>query len=89
MIIQFLFFWGLYIHLVEFYTSYFDLSDLSSYKVGLGFQYTPIMGIGNFKSPFRRKKTTPFKSTGLRTTYNNRSDSLNSWLLIFELASTF
>ncbi|MPQ46272.1 DUF3570 domain-containing protein [Marinifilum sp. N1E240] len=73
----------------EFYTSDYDLSDVTSYKVGVGFQYSPVMGIGNFKSPFRKNKTAQFKSIGLRAAYYDRSDGLNAWLVSLNFGFTF
>ena len=73
----------------EFYTSDYDLSDLSSIKIGLGLQYSPIMGVGNFKSPFRKNKQAQFKSIGLRTAYYDRSDGLSAWLVSLDFAFTF
>ena len=73
----------------EFYTSDYDLSDLSSTKIGLGLQYSPIMGIGNFKSPLRKGKQAQFKSIGLRTAYYDRSDGLSAWLVSLDFAFTF
>ena len=73
----------------EFYTSDYDLSDFDSYKVGLGLQYSPVMGIGNFKSPFRKNKIAQFKSIGLRAAYYDRSDGLNAWLVSLDFGFTF
>lgn len=73
----------------EFYTSDYDLSDINSYKIGLGLEYSPLMGIGNFKSPFRKKKIAQFKSIGLRAAYYDRSDGLNAWLLSLNFGFTF
>ncbi|WP_195715256.1 DUF3570 domain-containing protein [Ancylomarina sp. 16SWW S1-10-2] len=73
----------------EFYTSDYDLSDLNSTKIGLGLQYSPIMGVGNFKSLFRKDKQVQFKSIGLRTAYYDRSDGLNAWLVSLDFAFTF
>ena len=73
----------------EFYTSDYDLSDLNSLKVGIGFQYSPIMGVSNFKSPFRRNKTAQLKSIGLRTAYYDRSDGLNAWMVSLDFGFTF
>lgn len=73
----------------EFYTSDYDLSDFNSYKVGVGFQYSPVMGVSNFKSPFRKNKTTQLKSIGLRTAYYDRSDGLNAWLISLDFGFTF
>ncbi len=73
----------------EFYTSDYDLSDFNSYKVGIGFQYSPIMGIGKFKSPFRKGKVAQFKSIGLRAAYYDRSDGLNAMLVSLDFGFTF
>jgi hypothetical protein len=73
----------------EFYTSDYDLSDLNSTKIGLGLQYSPIMGVGNFKFPFRKGKQAQFKSIGLRTAYYDRSDGLSAWLVSLDFAFTF
>lgn len=73
----------------EFYTSDYDLSNLNSFKVGLGFQYSPVMGVSNFKSPFRKNKTAQLKSIGLRTAYYDRSDGLNAWLVSLNFGFTF
>jgi hypothetical protein len=72
----------------EFYTSDYDLSNFDSYKLGIGFQYSPVMGISHFKVPFR-KRTAQLKSMGLRTAYYDRSDGLNAWLVSLEFAFTF
>jgi len=73
----------------EFYTSDYDLSDFDSYKIGVGLQYSPVMGIGKFKSPFRKNKTAQFKSIGLRAAYYDRSDGLNAWLVSLDFGFTF
>ncbi|BAX78967.1 hypothetical protein ALGA_0575 [Labilibaculum antarcticum] len=73
----------------EFYTSDYDLSEFDSFKVGVGFQYSPVTGISNFKSPLRKGKTAQLKSIGLRTAYYDRSDGLNAWLVSLDFAFTF
>ena len=73
----------------EFYTSDYDLSDFNSLKIGVGFQYSPVMGVSNFKSPFRRNKTAQLKSIGLRTAYYDRSDGLNAWMVSLDFGFTF
>jgi len=73
----------------EFYTSDYDLSNLNSTKIGLGLQYSPVMGVGSFKSPFRKNKQAQFKSIGLRTAYYDRSDGLSAWLVSLDFAFTF
>ncbi|WP_209319802.1 DUF3570 domain-containing protein [Ancylomarina longa] len=73
----------------QFYTSDHDLSDFNSHKVGLGLQYSPLMGIGNFKSLVRKNRIAQFKSIGLRTAYYKRSDGLHAWLVSLDFGFTF
>ena len=60
----------------QFYTSDFDLSTLTSKKIGLGFRIAPTYGIGRFK--VTKKKLFMFKELNLRTAYYQRSTGLNS-----------
>ncbi|RZT91853.1 uncharacterized protein DUF3570 [Ancylomarina subtilis] len=73
----------------QFYTSDYDLSDLSSTKIGLGLQYSPLLGVGKFKPPFVKNKQVQLKSIGLRTAFYDRSDGLNAWLVSLDFAFTF
>lgn len=73
----------------KYFTSDYDLSDFESYKIGTGLQYSPVMGIGKFKSPFRKRKVAQFKSVGLRAAYYDRSDGLNAWLVSLDFGFTF
>lgn len=73
----------------DFYTSDYDLSEFDSYKVGVGLQYSPVMGIGHFKAPFRKGRIAQLKSIGLRTAYYDRSDGLNAWLVSLDFGFTF
>ena len=62
----------------EFFTSDFDLSNLSSNKYGIAFNYNPLFGLGRFKGVFRKKKITMFKSIDFRYAYYERSDGLKA-----------
>lgn len=62
----------------EFYTSDFDLSKLSSYKVGVGVRIAPLYGIGRMK--VTRKHVLQFKSLDFRVAYYDRSTGLNAFI---------
>ena len=64
----------------EFYTSDFDLSELSSHKVGVGFKYAPLYGIGRAKVPFT-KKLFMFKSAELRSALYRRDTGLDAFII--------
>ncbi len=65
-----------------YYTSDYDLSALNSHKIGLGFRYSPLYGVGRFKTPFAKgKKITIFDGIDFRAAYYSRSDGLSAFLL--------
>lgn len=68
-----------------FYSSDYDLSDLSSHKFGMGFKYSPVYGIGRAKVPFS-KKLFMFKSVELRSAYYKRSTGLNAFIVSLGLS---
>ncbi|MFK7772247.1 MAG: DUF3570 domain-containing protein [Saprospiraceae bacterium] len=68
-----------------FYTSDYDLSDLSSHKFGMGFKYSPVYGIGRAKLPFT-KKLFMFKSAEIRSAYYKRSTGLNAFIVSLGLS---
>ena len=70
--------YGQHVSTDEFYTSDFDLSNLTSHKYGLGLSITPVFGIFRWKGPFRKKKVNMLKSIDLRYARYNRSDGLNA-----------
>lgn len=61
-----------------FYTSDYDLSDLSSYKVGLGFRIAPLYGLSRMQV---LKKVFQFKTLELRTAYYKRSTGLTAFIV--------
>lgn len=66
----------------EFFSSDYDMSALSSHKIGLGFRYSPLYGIGRFKTPFAKgRKITLFDGVDFRVAYYSRSDGLSAFLL--------
>jgi hypothetical protein len=71
----------------EFYTSDYDLSDLSSHKVGLGVRYSPLFGVAKFGLPFTQNDTK-LKSIELRASQYWRSDGLKAFLISTDLGFT-
>ena len=68
-----------------FYSSDYDLSDLSSHKFGMGFKYAPVYGIGRAKVPFS-KKLFMFNSAEIRSAYYKRSTGLNAYIVSLDLS---
>lgn len=68
----------------EFYSSDYDLSELSSNKFGLGFHYSPLYGLGRAKVPFT-KKIFMLHSVGLRYSYYTRNTGLKAYSIAIEL----
>lgn len=68
----------------EFYSSDFDLSELSSNKLGLGISYSPLYGVSRTKLPLS-KKLLLFNSIGLRGSYYSRSTGLNAYSIALEM----
>lgn len=69
----------------EFYTSDYDLSELSSHKVGVGFKYAPLYGIGRAKVPWT-KKLFMFKSVDLRSALYRRDTGLDAFIISLGLS---
>ena len=70
-----------------YYTSDYDLSGFSANKVGLGFRYSPVYGIGRFMTPFKGK-VAKFKSLDLRYAYYKQSTGMHANVVSFDLAFT-
>jgi len=68
----------------EYYTSDYDLSDLSSHKAGLGVRYSPLFGISKFNLPLAGNSTL-FKSIELRAAQYWRSDGLHAFIISTDL----
>ncbi len=62
----------------QFYTSDFDLSELSSHKFGVGITYAPLYGISRFKVPFT-KKLFMMDKMQIRAAYYDRSTGLKGF----------
>jgi Protein of unknown function (DUF3570) len=71
----------------EYYTSDYDLGAFSAQKVGLGFRYAPLYGIGRFKTPFGAG-VTKFKSVDLRLGHYWQSTGLTANILSVDLSFT-
>jgi len=66
----------------EFYTSDYDLSELSSNKYGLGLSYAPIYGLTRTKI---FSNVLLLNSIALRGSIYNRNTDLNAYSIAFEL----
>lgn len=62
-----------------FYSSDFDLSTLSSHKLGFGFRVAPLYGLSRMK--LSKKKILQFKTLELRTAYYKRSTGLSAFIV--------
>jgi hypothetical protein len=69
----------------EYFTSDYDLSAFSANKVGLGFRYAPLYGLGRFKTPFGRR-ITKFKSLDVRYGYYRQSTGLTANVVSADLS---
>ena len=69
----------------EFYTSDYDLSELSSHKVGLGLRYSPVFGIARSKMG---QRVAMFKYIELRGAYYSRSTELTAMIVSLGLGMT-
>lgn len=69
----------------EFYTSDYDLSAFSANKVGLGFRYAPLYGLGRFKVPFGGRMAK-FKSLDLRYGYYRQNTGLTANVVSADLS---
>jgi hypothetical protein len=69
----------------EYFTSDYDLSAFSANKVGVGFRYAPLYGLGRFKTPFG-KGITKFKSLDMRYGYYRQSTGLTANVVSFDLS---
>jgi len=70
-----------------FHSSDYDLSALTTQKIGMGVNYQPLFGIGRMKGIFRKDKISMFKSMDLRYAYYKRSDGFKA--NIFTLGLNF
>lgn len=72
----------------EFYTSDYDLSELSSNKYGLGVEYNPVYGLARAKLPFG-KNVFVLKSIELRGSAYRRDTGLTAFAISLGLKMQF
>lgn len=72
----------------KYYTSDYDLSDLSSYEVGSGVFYSPVTGIFGAKRK-QKGSFSRFKKWELRCSYYKRSTGLYAFLVSTHLGFVF
>ena len=70
-----------------YYTSDYDLAAFSAQKLGLGLRYSPLYGIGRFKTPFG-SGITKFKALDLRYGYYRQSTGLTANIVSVDLSFT-
>ncbi|MBC6605738.1 DUF3570 domain-containing protein [Hymenobacter sp. BT188] len=70
-----------------YYTSDYDLAAFSANKVGLGMRYSPVYGIGRFKTPFGGG-IAKFKALEVRYAYYRQSVGLTANLISADLSFT-
>ena len=64
-----------------FYTSDYDLSDLSSHSIGLGILYSKPNGLARVKIPFVKNRKLALESIDLKGSYYTRSTGLKSYII--------
>ena len=69
----------------EFYTSDYDLSELTSHKYGLGFSYSPLYGLARMKLPFS-KSVLMIKDASLRVARYTRNTGLSGYSIALGLS---
>ena len=72
-----------------FYTSDYDLSELSSHKVGMNVKISPVYGVLRKKSWFKNKEIFMLKYVELRGAYYTRSTDLNASIFSINLGFSF
>lgn len=73
----------------EFYTSDFDLSELSSTKYGMGISFDPLYGLFRFRGIRNKENISMLKSIDFRYAYYDRSDGLTASVITFGLNFSF
>ncbi|TGE10488.1 DUF3570 domain-containing protein [Hymenobacter fodinae] len=71
----------------EYYTSDYDLAGFSANKLGLGLRYSPVYGIGRFKTPLGGR-VAKFKALDLRYAYYRQTTGLTANLISADLSFT-
>lgn len=75
-----------------YYTSDYDLSGFTAHKYGLGLRYSPVYGLGRFKTPFRDgqggRKVAKFKALDVRYAHYQRNINFNANIVSADLSFT-
>lgn len=77
--------YGEHLNSASYYSSDWDLAEISSHKVGVGIHYAPLYGVLRAKINLFRRKAI-FQSVDLRGARYLRSDGLNAWLFSLQAA---
>lgn len=74
---------------VRYYTSDYDLSDLTSHDIGGGVRYSPAQGIGGLKLPGKRNRLLMLKEINFRYGHYTRTPSLKANIFSFGMNFSF
>lgn len=73
----------------QYYTSDYDLSNLSSHQYGLGLRYSPANGIGAMRIPGKSNRLLMLKEINLKYGHYSRTPSLTSNIFSIGMNFTF
>ena len=73
----------------KYYTSDYDLSNLSSYELGAGIYYAPVYNIATFKRRKKNKHVIALKKWEMRYAYYKRSTGLYANIISTHFGFTF
>ncbi|SHL11369.1 DUF3570 domain-containing protein [Hymenobacter psychrotolerans] len=68
-----------------YFTSDYDLAAFAAHKAGLGLRYSPVYGIGRFKTPFKGR-VAQFKALDIRYAYYRQTTGLSANLISADLS---
>ena len=74
---------------VKYYTSDYDLANLTSHDIGAGLRYSPASGIGGFRLPGKKNRLMLLKEINLRYGHYTRTPSLKADIISFGMNFTF
>lgn len=72
----------------EFYTSDYDLAAFSAHKTGLGLRYSPLYGLGRFRTPFGGGRVAKFKALDVRYAHYQQNTGLTANIISADLSFT-
>lgn len=73
----------------QYYTSDYDLANISSHNFGLGVRYSPADGISTIRLPGKNGREFNFKEINLKYGHYTRTPSLTSNIISFGMNFTF